>query len=113
MLAIAINNLEKYFSVVGLSERFNDSLFLLRDIFHWDRIPFYVKRNVGPRKNTRKHITPYMATLIEKTQRFDMDLYRYANGIFDRQMKASKIRSIPVFFYGLFNRVHQITNRYE
>jgi len=43
MLSLAMDNLENKFSFVGISEHFDESLFILKQMFSWDT-PYYLKK---------------------------------------------------------------------
>lgn len=71
-LAEAKRNLED-FLVVGLTERFEETIVVLRRILKL-RLPFYVTRNVsGP-----LDVSERAAQLILERNRLDLDLYRFA-----------------------------------
>jgi len=71
------------FAVVGLTERFEDSLRLLQRAFGWKlhRLP---ARNVGRNRPPRAAVGPNTVRLIEDCNRLDLDLYRFALGLFER-----------------------------
>lgn len=46
-LELAKNNLKKHFVVIGLVERFDETLFLLKRALGWDIPPYYFKTNVS------------------------------------------------------------------
>jgi hypothetical protein len=56
-LGAAIHNLQEHFSVVGLVERFDETLLLLRRAFGWQNL-FYVPQNVGQRRPRREELPP-------------------------------------------------------
>jgi hypothetical protein len=83
MLEMAKQNLVKYFSLVGLTERFDEGLAILKIIFGWE-IAKYAKFNVT-KSRLKKHSLPASTVeLIADRNRFDMALYEYAIPIFDQ-----------------------------
>lgn len=80
-LELAKRNLRNHFSVVGLSERFDESLILLRKILGW-KIPLYDKNNVTRNRPSTKDISKGTLRLIERSNEFDFQLYEYAKEVF-------------------------------
>jgi hypothetical protein len=85
-LRIAIQNLENHFAVVGLSERFDESVLLLKREFGWKNI-FYVKRNVTKDRPTKQQVPREVIELIEKQNFLDVQLYEYARQRFEEAIK--------------------------
>lgn len=55
MLEMAKQNLQSYFAVVGLTERFDETLIMLRRAFHWRNI-FYVRHKVTRHRPVQKNL---------------------------------------------------------
>jgi hypothetical protein len=82
MLEVAKANLRECFSVVGLTERFDESVVLARRLFGW-KPAFYLKTNVtrsGPREEA---VTPAARRAVERHNELDLELYRYAEGLLE------------------------------
>jgi Galactose-3-O-sulfotransferase len=88
MLELAKSNIEDHFSVVGLTERFDETLILLGDAFGWAKLR-YVPANVAPQARKRDAIDPVTLRRIVERNRFDAQLYRWASERFDRAMSES------------------------
>jgi hypothetical protein len=88
MLDQAKKNLEKYFTAVGISERFEDFLKLLNFKLGWE-IPSYENLNVGDNRKKREDIDGETMAVIEKYNRLDMELYRYARDLFEEQFSLT------------------------
>jgi hypothetical protein len=82
MLARATEHLEERFSVVGVTERFDESLVLTGRAFGWTRL-HYLKVNVAPQSDRSP---PSTAALEQIRQRNELDaaLYRWAVERLDR-----------------------------
>lgn len=78
MLDDARDNLERYFSVVGLTERFTETLVLLGEIFGWRKRLFFRKINVTKNRARREEIPAGVLDLIRGCNQLDMALYQYA-----------------------------------
>ena len=82
MLETAKSNIEERFSVVGLTERFDESLMLLRKAFGWSNL-YYVRTNVT-RRAQKDAVPPATRALIEEQNHLDRELYRWAQDRFRR-----------------------------
>ena len=103
MLRIAKANVEAHFSVVGLTERFDESLVLLGGTFGWRRL-WYVRANVA-RSGVR--LAPDEITLLEERCSLDVRLYGWAAERFDQF-----VRNQPEFGAEL-TRLHRINRLYR
>lgn len=74
----AKQNLINHFPVVGVTERFDESLFLLKRQFNWNDI-HYEKRNVTKNRPQSKDISPDILSLIRMKNRLDFELYEFAS----------------------------------
>jgi len=81
-LKIAQENLEKHFKFVGLTERFDLSLMLLGRVCGW-KWHFYVPDNMTKNGDTFQ-LSPQVMEAIRELNRFDFELYRYAEERFER-----------------------------
>jgi hypothetical protein len=86
LLDIAKENLSKSFSVVGLSERFEESLMLMAKTFAWE-IPFYENCRVA---KTRPQIDPGTVEMIRDYNRFDLELYEFGKGLFQEKLQKNE-----------------------
>jgi hypothetical protein len=81
----AINNL-KTFAFFGITEMYNESLFLMKKTFGWENI-HYSKVNVNPKKPRRETILKDTIEQIEKANQLDLKLYQWAKENFKNQLK--------------------------
>lgn len=86
MLDLAKENLSKYFTVVGLTERFDDTLILLKQAFGY-RIPVYKTINKNKKRLPRRAISDQEIQKIRDLNRFDIELYEYAEKLFQEKAK--------------------------
>jgi len=87
MLKMAKENLSKHFAVVGLTERFDETLILLKREFGWDW-PFYIRDNVTKDKAAREDIPSSTIDIIKEYNRLDIELYEYAKKCFNEQIDS-------------------------
>ena len=88
MLKRAMDNIEKHFSVVGLQERFDDTLKLLQRIFHWPDIP-YENQNITKNKLDRSLLPRQTISIIEEQNALDRELYEFVRKRFMEKMRES------------------------
>lgn len=89
-LEIAKKNIEQHFSVVGLTEKFDDSLMLFKQHLGW-KIPFYQSTNVN-KKRPREENPKDVIKAIERTHELDLELYEYVKKRFEQQIEEGNIR---------------------
>ena len=77
MLETAKLNLVRQYAVAGLTERFDETVILMKQLFGW-RYPLYTKRNVQNNKPVKEKIPEATIRLIEQTNALDIELYRFA-----------------------------------
>ena len=87
----AIDNLERNFKVVGLTEKFNESLELFRIKLKWNSVPTYAKENVTKRKAL---IQTNVAEFFDEHQEYrrfvnaDLMVYEYAYSRFQKEFES-------------------------
>lgn len=85
VLENAKRNLVQYFDLVGIVERFDETVTLLRRKFAWT-LPFYIKRNVTRTRLPKEKYPVQTIAVIEKYNKFDMELYNFGLDLFDKQI---------------------------
>jgi Galactose-3-O-sulfotransferase len=91
MLDLAKAHLDRSFAVVGLTERFDDSLVLMQKAFAWNRIR-YVSVNVDPGRDRRDAPSQEDVAYVKEQNALDLELYAWAAERF-----ASTLRDTPGF----------------
>ncbi|PFB01108.1 hypothetical protein CN383_12180 [Priestia megaterium] len=84
-LALAKKNLENHFPVVGVTDMFNESTFLMTRKFNWE-YKEYKKVNVTPNRPSLKEIPNNILNIIEQNNHLDMELYNYVKERLVRQL---------------------------
>jgi hypothetical protein len=82
-LKLAKENLNRYFSLVGLTERFDEGLAILKIMFGWE-IAKYANFNVTKSRQAKTSLPPATVELIADRNKYDMALYEYASAIFNQ-----------------------------
>ena len=86
LLDMAKENLLKSFSVVGICERFEESLMLIATSFDW-RIPFYKNCKVS---KTRPQVSPSTVEMIRDHNRLDVELYEFSRSLFEESLQKKE-----------------------
>jgi hypothetical protein len=107
-LSEAKQNLRQHFAVVGIQERFNESLLLLQKKLGWKRMPFYYQRNTNRGNSYNQlEISPDTLATIKKYNQLDLELYEYANQIFEQELSQYNLNP------GLFKLTNQLYGKYS
>lgn len=78
-LEAAKRHLTEHFEVVGVSDRFDESLLVMREALGWRHRILYVERNVT---GARRHpLTPEEAEAVLAANRLDAELHAFARGL--------------------------------
>ncbi|MGH8095344.1 MAG: sulfotransferase family 2 domain-containing protein [Chthoniobacterales bacterium] len=85
-LELAKQHLAESFSVVGICERFEESLILMAQTYNWD-VPFYENRKVS---KTRPIVQPGAVEMIKEHNQLDLELYRFGKEIFEASLAKKK-----------------------
>ena len=87
ILAQAKTNLSKKFSVVGLTEQFDATLILFKEIFNWQDIK-YMRKNVTKVAPVERILTAEEKEAVVSLNQYDIALYDYAQTLFEQQIAA-------------------------
>jgi len=94
MLETAKRNLSQSFSLIGLTERFDESLVLAKIMFGW-HIRQYANFNVTPTRPKKESVAPAVRELVAERYRYDVQLYEYAEQLFNETLSKYAAR-VPV-----------------
>lgn len=78
MVKQAKDNLRSHFAVVGITERFDESLVLLKQVFSWNKDVFYYPMNTNPNRTTTTTESQDVIDMILARNVFDYELYQFA-----------------------------------
>ncbi len=115
MLDSAIDNISKHFSAVGISERFDESLILMTNLFGW-RSHYYYKKNVTKKRAIKDEIPLDTLEAIKKYNQLDIQLYERVKKDFMERLarqpssfhhKLAKFRQLNRYF-GRFENLMSI-----
>ena len=86
MLKKAKENIKKYF-LIGLTERFEESLIYFKQVLGWQTLPTYKNYNITNNKPADVRISDETLHSIEKHINLDQQLYKFCADIFDSRIK--------------------------
>lgn len=87
MLETAKTNLREHFSVIGLTERFDETLILLKRYLGWKEITVYSHQNMTVARPPKSAIPKSAIRLIEEHSQLDIALYQYAKELYEERMQ--------------------------
>jgi len=87
-LELAKANIRDHFMIVGLSERYDESLLLLKRAFGWRiRNILYRKQNIGTNRPPNDEIDSDTLKVIDSHNKLDIQLYEWAKQRFEEQIR--------------------------
>ncbi|WP_100404817.1 sulfotransferase family 2 domain-containing protein [Bacillus solitudinis] len=82
----------EHFSVVGITEMFDESVFLMKETFGWKDI-FYKKFNVSNSRLSKKEIPFEVLQQIAKNNSFDLQLYSFGKKLVEEKLDSLDIKA--------------------
>lgn len=79
----AVEHLESSFAAIGITERFDESLLVLKDALQWSSSPLYRRENVGDNRPKELSLSSSSRDYIMEMNSIDLALYDYANKALD------------------------------
>jgi hypothetical protein len=109
MLETAKHHLEEHFAVVGLTERFNESLLMMRRLLRWSN-PYYSRVKVTTHRPAVEAVPRDVLDVIRKRNRLDVELYECAVRRFDEvRRRQSLLFSIELALFSTMNKLRTAT----
>lgn len=87
LLDTAKRNIEDHFAVVGLKERYDESLALMSIELDWNWTPYYLSLNITKNKPVAKQIDPATLEAIRSSNTLDFELYEWGVKRFQAQIE--------------------------
>lgn len=81
----AKENILNHFAIVGITEMFNDSIFLMKKKFGWKNIS-YKKENITKNRLLKTELSPKLIESIKKNNKLDFELYHFAKSLLIKQL---------------------------
>ncbi|MBX9974020.1 sulfotransferase family 2 domain-containing protein [Cytobacillus firmus] len=83
----AKQNLQEHFSVIGITEMFDDSVALMKQKFNWNDIS-YVRKNQTKKRLSKEEIDPIIINKIKANNELDIQLYNWAKNRLVQELKS-------------------------
>jgi hypothetical protein len=83
-LELAKQNLLRHFAVVGLVERFDETVLMAKKLFAWKHV-YYTPDNVTRDRPRREQLAASDLAAMEGTNVLDLELYDFAKVLFEKQ----------------------------
>lgn len=100
-------NLRDHFGLVGVTERFDETMLLLKQRLGWSRGVHYARRNTTSRKSSSRSVDPALLERIRQHTLNDAALVAYANELLDQAL-AEQDASFAEELAALKRRNHRI-----
>jgi hypothetical protein len=88
MLETAKDNLRRHFSVVGVTERFDETLIVLKWVLGWTKDLLYYPQNTSPDRLAIDSLAPAIRDALLGWNELDLELYEFANRLLDQRIAA-------------------------
>ncbi len=86
MLERAKQHLQDEFAVIGLTERFNETLLLLSKTFGWRHL-YYTRKNVSRKRPRKEDLSGDTLDAVIRANRLDMELYEFGKRLFEAHLQ--------------------------
>ncbi len=90
-LSLAKQNLKEYFSVIGLTERFDETILLIMRKLGWNQLPFYLNANVTSNRLKQNDIPEDTLQVIREITKLDIELYNCVSQWFQETIEAEGV----------------------
>lgn len=86
-------HIRDHFAVAGITERFDETLVMMKERLQWPRMPYYVTSRVGKKKassgsspSQRESLSDDVRDLIATENALDVDLYAFVRARFEEEV---------------------------
>jgi hypothetical protein len=122
LYTLAKKNIENHFLFLGITEMFDESILILKDLLGW-HMPYYSFANRTKKKTNYDAINPKVISFIKEYNQLDIRLYNFAkttllnrmeednNNIRGRISKFKKINKLMIPFFG-YSRAIRLIRKY-
>lgn len=101
-LDIAKRNIVKHFALVGITDMYNESLFLMKKRFNWGDFEYH-KLNQFIKKPLRNIIPNELRKIINNNNKLDLKLYRFAKRLLKKEIKLlSRAQKKELYYFSPF-----------
>ena len=108
-LNIAKNNLKDHFEFIGITERFDLSIYMLALHLKWP-IKYFTVENRGRQVRKAGRLTDREKRALEEILQTDILLYKYSLELFEKQLIKVPYLNIKFRYFLMMNKVFQALN---
>lgn len=83
----AKDNIKNHFAVVGLTEMYNESLYLMKKSLGWKNI-YYTKQNITKKRKGINEVSKEIISKIEENNQLDIELYKFVKNDLLNNLKS-------------------------
>jgi hypothetical protein len=87
MLEIAKRNIQEAFAFAGISERFEESVLLMRRVLGWKKPIRYYRCNSGLLSRKPSDLPASICSMIIERNYLDLELWKYVGSLLDKQVQ--------------------------
>ena len=114
MLETARKNLADSFIVVGLTEQFDKTLYLLKEKLNWQQVITYQRQNVSRQGIKENQLPRATVELIKRINRQDIALYACAQDFFNEQCAQQGASfELRVRYFQFLNKYQPLITRFR
>jgi hypothetical protein len=84
----AKENLRRHFSIVGVTDRFDETLVLMKRAFAWSKDLHYYRKNETPHRPPTSALPQVTIDAIRARNALDLELYEFAKQLLDERVAA-------------------------
>jgi hypothetical protein len=86
---LALKNIENFYPVVGITERFEETLFLMADHLGFEKLPLWQRQMATKGRPDKKDLPERLLKKIEANVAADQELYDICKARFEKQLAAA------------------------
>jgi hypothetical protein len=105
MLEKALENIEKHFSFVGITEKYDESLMLLKELYNWS-MPYYQVKNKTKNRPTLNQIDKKTIDAITEFNYSDNILYKAMEEKLNSNIQLNKKIKLEVTKLKIYNKIY-------
>jgi hypothetical protein len=100
-LEIAQRNVDKHFLVVGVTDKFEQTVLLMKRVLGWTKPPFFIRNNIHKSGGLKARISEEIINIIQSQNYLDKQLYDFASNRLDSQffVHGLSIKDLDSFNY--------------
>lgn len=112
LLTKALENINDHFSYVGILEKYDESLILLKELYGL-KIPYYKSLNKTPNRKSVNELDEKTLKAIEELNKGDIKLYNLMNKRFLLELEKIPFLKLKLFKLRMLNKLYSIYSSFK